>query len=156
VIIDPAEDIGEPSLRVDVIQLGGLDQREHRGAALATPIRREPIMPGVCSAVEVAYSFYPLIAAVLKQRSRPRCPARHCQLENADDTAHQTSHPSPIGAMGRPGVPDANHPLHKFALGTLGDLGELALGPPRPALPPNWGAIAAESYFSQRQLIIYR
>jgi hypothetical protein len=50
VIINPAEDIGEPGFRVDVMQLGGLDQREHRGATLATPIRREPIMPGVCGA----------------------------------------------------------------------------------------------------------
>ena len=39
VIIDPAEDIGEPGLRVDVVELGGLDQGEHRSGALAAPIR---------------------------------------------------------------------------------------------------------------------
>ena len=37
-IIDPAEHIGEPSLRIDVVELGGLDQGEHRSGALAAPI----------------------------------------------------------------------------------------------------------------------
>ena len=35
---DAAEHVGEPSLRIDVIQLGGLDQREHRGGAASTGI----------------------------------------------------------------------------------------------------------------------
>src|SRR5882757_9316053 len=35
---DAAEHGGEPGLRIDVVQLGGLDQREHRGGTFATPI----------------------------------------------------------------------------------------------------------------------
>jgi hypothetical protein len=38
VIIDPAEYIGEPSLRIDVLKLGGLDQGEHRNGTFPTPI----------------------------------------------------------------------------------------------------------------------
>ena len=38
VIIDPAEYIGEPSLRIDVIELGGLDQGEHRSGTFPTLI----------------------------------------------------------------------------------------------------------------------
>jgi hypothetical protein len=35
---DAAEHVGEPGLRIDVIQLGGLDQREHRGGPFPSPI----------------------------------------------------------------------------------------------------------------------
>jgi hypothetical protein len=35
---DAAEHIGEPSLRIDVVQLGGLDQRVHRGSPFPSPI----------------------------------------------------------------------------------------------------------------------
>jgi hypothetical protein len=38
VIVDPAEYIGEPSLRIDVVELGGLDQGEHRSGTFPTPI----------------------------------------------------------------------------------------------------------------------
>ena len=38
VIIDPAEDIGEPGLRIDVVELGGLDQGEHRGGPFPAAI----------------------------------------------------------------------------------------------------------------------
>jgi hypothetical protein len=38
VIIDPAEYIGEPSLRIEVVELGGLDRREHRSGTFLTPI----------------------------------------------------------------------------------------------------------------------
>jgi hypothetical protein len=38
VIIDPAENIGEPSLRIDVVELGSLDQGEHRSGPFSTPI----------------------------------------------------------------------------------------------------------------------
>ena len=38
VIIDPAEHIGEPGLRIDVVELGGLDQGEHRSGPFPTPI----------------------------------------------------------------------------------------------------------------------
>ncbi len=38
VIIDPAEYIGEPSLGIDVVELGGLDQGEDRGGTFPTPI----------------------------------------------------------------------------------------------------------------------
>jgi len=38
VIINPAEHVSEPSLRIDAVQLGGLDQREHRGGAFPAPI----------------------------------------------------------------------------------------------------------------------
>ena len=37
-IVDPAEHVGKPSLRIDVVQLGGLDQREHRGGPFPAPI----------------------------------------------------------------------------------------------------------------------
>jgi len=36
---DAAEHVGEPSLRIDAVQLGGLDQREHRGGPFPAPIR---------------------------------------------------------------------------------------------------------------------
>ena len=35
-IRQPREDIGEPGLRVDVVELGGLDERVDRGGASAT------------------------------------------------------------------------------------------------------------------------
>jgi len=38
VIIDPAEHIGEPGLRINAVQLGGLDQRKHRGGTFPTSI----------------------------------------------------------------------------------------------------------------------
>lgn len=38
VIGDASEDVSEPSLRVDVVELGGLDQRVDDGSALATAI----------------------------------------------------------------------------------------------------------------------
>jgi hypothetical protein len=37
-IIDPAEHVGDPGLRIDAVQLGGLDLREHRGGTFPTPI----------------------------------------------------------------------------------------------------------------------
>src|SRR5690242_17722233 len=37
-IVDPAEHVGEPGLRIDAIKLGGLDQREHRRGTLAAAI----------------------------------------------------------------------------------------------------------------------
>jgi hypothetical protein len=38
VIGDPGQDIGEPSLRIDVVELGGLDQREHDRGTLAAAV----------------------------------------------------------------------------------------------------------------------
>jgi hypothetical protein len=38
VIVDPAEHVGEPRLRIDVVQLCGFDQCEHCGGALAAAI----------------------------------------------------------------------------------------------------------------------
>ena len=35
-IVDPCQHVGEPSLRVDVVETGGLDQRVHEGGTLAT------------------------------------------------------------------------------------------------------------------------
>ena len=37
-IVDPAQDVGEPGLRIDVVEFGRPDQRVHRGGALATAI----------------------------------------------------------------------------------------------------------------------
>jgi hypothetical protein len=37
-IVDSAEHVSKPNLRVDIVQLGGPDQGEHRGGALAAPI----------------------------------------------------------------------------------------------------------------------
>jgi len=39
VICDAGEDIGEPCLRVDIVELGGLDQRVDDGGALTATIR---------------------------------------------------------------------------------------------------------------------
>ncbi len=36
VIVDAGEDIGEPSLRVDIVELRGLDERVDNGSALPT------------------------------------------------------------------------------------------------------------------------
>jgi hypothetical protein len=38
VIVDAGEHVGEPSLRVDVVEPRGLDQRVHHGGALAAAI----------------------------------------------------------------------------------------------------------------------
>jgi hypothetical protein len=38
VICDVGEDIGEPSLRIDIVELGGLDQRVDNGGALAAAL----------------------------------------------------------------------------------------------------------------------
>ena len=38
VIIDPAEYIGEPSLGIDVVELGCLDQGKDRSGTFPTPI----------------------------------------------------------------------------------------------------------------------
>jgi hypothetical protein len=37
-IVDAGEYVGEPSLRIDVVELGGLDQRVHHGGALAAAV----------------------------------------------------------------------------------------------------------------------
>jgi hypothetical protein len=44
---DAGQDVGEPSLRINVIHLGRNDQAVHDRGALATAIRRDAIMPGV-------------------------------------------------------------------------------------------------------------
>jgi len=44
VIIDPAEHVGEPGLRINAVQLGGLDQREHRGGTFPTEVH--PVSTG--------------------------------------------------------------------------------------------------------------
>jgi hypothetical protein len=57
-IIDPAQHIGEPALRIDAVQLGGLDPREHRGRRCGssepkrqrngrTPLQRRELWPGL-------------------------------------------------------------------------------------------------------------
>jgi hypothetical protein len=46
VIVDAGEDIGEPGLRIDVVQLRGLDQRVHHGGTLAAAVGRGLIVPG--------------------------------------------------------------------------------------------------------------
>jgi len=38
VIVDPAQDVGEPSLRIEVVELRRADQGVHRRGALATAI----------------------------------------------------------------------------------------------------------------------
>jgi len=38
VIVDPAQHVGEPGLRIDVVEFGRHDQRVHRAGALATAI----------------------------------------------------------------------------------------------------------------------
>ena len=36
---DTSEDIGEPGLRVDVVELGGGDHRQHEGATIGATLR---------------------------------------------------------------------------------------------------------------------
>jgi len=38
-VVDPAEHVAEPGFRVDVVELGWLDQRVDRGGPLAAPVR---------------------------------------------------------------------------------------------------------------------
>jgi hypothetical protein len=45
-ILQSRQDIGEPSLRVDVVELGGFDKRVDGGGATAAVIRRGLIVPG--------------------------------------------------------------------------------------------------------------
>ena len=46
-IIDPAQHVGEPGLRIDVVELGRGDQRVHRGGALVAAIgtSQQPSLP---------------------------------------------------------------------------------------------------------------
>ena len=37
-IVDAGEHVGEPGLRIDVVEPGGLDQRVHDGRALAAAV----------------------------------------------------------------------------------------------------------------------
>ena len=37
-IVDPTEQVGEPGLRIEAVELGGLDQREHRSGAFAAAV----------------------------------------------------------------------------------------------------------------------
>ena len=46
VVGDAAEHVGEPGLRIDAVQLGGLDQGVGDGRRLAAALRRDLIMPG--------------------------------------------------------------------------------------------------------------
>ena len=45
-ILQSRQDVGEPRLRVDVVELGSLDQRVEGGGATAAVIRRGFIVPG--------------------------------------------------------------------------------------------------------------
>ena len=47
---DPGKDIGEVGLGVDGVQFRGLQERVHRGGALAAGVRRGVIMPGIWGA----------------------------------------------------------------------------------------------------------
>lgn len=44
---DAVENVGKPRLRVNAVELGGLDQRVHGGGAFAAAIRtgKEPVLP---------------------------------------------------------------------------------------------------------------
>jgi hypothetical protein len=37
-IVDPAEHIGKPSLRIGAVELGGADQRKHDGGAVTAAV----------------------------------------------------------------------------------------------------------------------
>jgi hypothetical protein len=56
-ITDAAEDIGEPSAWIDIIQAGGDDQGTHRGGAVATTIRsgEQPGLSSDCDAPKCAF-----------------------------------------------------------------------------------------------------
>jgi hypothetical protein len=49
-IWESGEHVGEPGARVDVVELGGLDQRVDGGGAPPALIRRDVMMPGVWDA----------------------------------------------------------------------------------------------------------
>jgi hypothetical protein len=47
---DTGQDVGQPSLRIDIIQFGSDDQAIDRRSALSTTVRRGVIMPGIWEA----------------------------------------------------------------------------------------------------------
>jgi len=50
VLGNPGQDVGEPSLRIDVVHFCRDDDAVHNGGALAAAIRRDVMMPGVWDA----------------------------------------------------------------------------------------------------------
>jgi hypothetical protein len=49
VIGDAAKHIGQPSLRIDAVELGRLDKRVRDGSRLSSALRRERFVPGLFS-----------------------------------------------------------------------------------------------------------
>src|SRR5205814_6010937 len=51
---DPTQDVGEPGLWVDAVELSGLDQREHRSGALAAAVgaSEQPGLAADCDAAQ--------------------------------------------------------------------------------------------------------
>jgi hypothetical protein len=47
---NPGQDVGQPGLRVDVVQFGSDDQAIYRRGALSTAVRRDLMMPGIWDA----------------------------------------------------------------------------------------------------------
>jgi hypothetical protein len=47
---DAGQDIGQPSLRIDIVQFGGDDQAIDRRGPLSATIRCDLIMPGIWGA----------------------------------------------------------------------------------------------------------
>jgi hypothetical protein len=47
VVGEPGEDVGEPGVGIDVVELAGLDQRVDGRGPLAALVRRDAMMPGI-------------------------------------------------------------------------------------------------------------
>jgi hypothetical protein len=46
----PGENVGEPGVGIDVVELAGLDQRVDRRRPATTLVRRDAMMPGIWAA----------------------------------------------------------------------------------------------------------
>jgi hypothetical protein len=44
---DASDDVGEPSLGIDAVEAGGLNEGVHDGGSAAAVVRRDVMMPGV-------------------------------------------------------------------------------------------------------------
>ena len=61
---DPTQDVGEPSLWIDAVELSSLDQREHRSGALAAAVGASE-QPGLAADCDPAQR--PLSALLVRQ-----------------------------------------------------------------------------------------
>jgi hypothetical protein len=71
-IVDPGQHIGKPGLRINVVELGRVDQREHDGRPLSAAIRGDAIVPGVWGSRSKSSTHFTLFAGGLRRLSATR------------------------------------------------------------------------------------